>query len=122
VTKKPVISIVDDDESIRIATASLVRSLGYSARSFASAEAFLNSDAAKRSCCVISDVRMPNMSGLEMVRRLRALPCMLPVIFVTGRDPDEVHHTVLLLGNATTLSKPLVGDRLSAALDTVLGA
>ncbi len=47
---------------------------------------------------------------------------MLPVIFVTGRDLDEVHHTVLLLGTATTLSKPLVGDRLSAALETVLGA
>jgi response regulator RpfG family c-di-GMP phosphodiesterase len=74
VTEKPLISIVDDDESIRIATASLVRSLGYKVGSFPSAEAFPKVDEPDRSCCIISDVKMPGMNGLEMVHRLRALP------------------------------------------------
>ncbi|MFP3605914.1 response regulator [Paraburkholderia sp. SIMBA_053] len=116
---KPLISIVDDDESIRIGTASLIRSLGFAVGSFPSAEAFLKADEPDRSCCMISDVKMPGMSGLEMVRRLRALPCLLQVIFVSAWNLEEVCREVIALGNSIILVKPLVAERLSVALETV---
>ena len=80
----PLIAIVDDDDSFRRATTSFIRSLGYAVLPFASAEAFLNSDRLRDTDCVISDVQMPGMNGVELQDKLIAQGHRLPVIFVTA--------------------------------------
>ena len=82
------ISIVDDDESIRDATKRLVRSLGYDAAAFASAEEFLSSDRLNDTVCVVTDVQMPGVSGIELQSRLAAAGHRIPIIFITAY-PDE---------------------------------
>src|SRR5260370_31489715 len=86
--KTPVISIVDDDEAVRLALRSLVRSLGYVSNVFASAEEFLESSHLNETSCLISDVQMPGMNGIELQNRLKILDRGTPVIFVTA-FPDE---------------------------------
>jgi FixJ family two-component response regulator len=83
-----VISIVDDDESVRTATNSLMRSLGFTAYTFASAEEFLRSLQLNDTSCLISDVQMPSMSGIELQRHLIARGHRTPIIFITA-FPDE---------------------------------
>jgi FixJ family two-component response regulator len=90
--KVPVISIVDDDDSVREATKFLVRSLGYTAATFASAEEYLRSDLVRDTSCLITDVKMPGMSGVELQGRLIADDRRIPVIFVTG-FPEEDPRT-----------------------------
>src|ERR1700754_354126 len=87
-TVVPVISIIDDDESIRAGLSNLVRSLGYIVYVFASAEAFLQSTQLCNACCVIADVRMPDMSGIELQARLRSEGNQVPFIFITA-VPEE---------------------------------
>src|ERR1700716_2684600 len=86
--KAPVISIVDDDASVRAATNNLVRSHGYSAHTFASAEEFLQSTHFNDTSCVIADVQMPTMSGVELLITLRTKGHSVPFIFITA-FPDE---------------------------------
>lgn len=81
-----VISIVDDDESVRTATKSLLRSAGYPVETFASAELFLGSGASRKSACVILDLRMPGMGGLELQGWLNAIESKVPIIFVSAHD------------------------------------
>jgi FixJ family two-component response regulator len=80
----PVISIVDDDPSVRIATSRLVRSLGYSVATFASACDFLSSSKAHDASCLIADVQMLGISGIELQNRLIARGCSTPIIFITA--------------------------------------
>ena len=84
----PVISIIDDDASVRVATNRLVRSLGYIAHTFASGDEFLRSPQLTITSCVIADIHMPGMSGIELQSRLRAQGHRLPIIFITA-FPDE---------------------------------
>jgi len=93
------ISIIDDDPSVREATGTFVRSLGYRAALFASAEDFLASDGIHASACVISDVRMPGMTGPELQQRLIDNLVQVPVIFVTAFAEDQVRHRVLTAGS-----------------------
>src|SRR3954451_21934637 len=79
----PIISIVDDDDGVREATASLVRSLGYRASTFASADEFLKSEQVSNTSCLITDVRMPGMSGIDLQDRLIADGHRIPIIFIT---------------------------------------
>lgn len=79
-----VISVVDDDESVRTALDSLLRSHGYTVRAYATAEAFLSSSGANETGCLISDIQMPGMSGIQMYNELSARGIRVPVIFITG--------------------------------------
>jgi len=100
------ISIVDDDECAREATAGVIRSLGYALATYASAEDFLNSDHVRNTSCLISDVHLPGLSGLELYQHLRANGFVVPTIFVTG-CPDETTRTQALAAGAVAfLSKP----------------
>ncbi len=84
----PVVAIIDDDHSMRAATTCLIKSLGYITHTFASAEQFLKSDYVDATSCVIADVQMPHVSGIELQSRLRARGIDTPIIFITAY-PDE---------------------------------
>ena len=116
----PLISIVDDDESIREATKGLVRSLGYLAATFASAEEFLSSDRVEDTRCLITDVQMPGLSGVELQRRLIAQGRPMPTIFVTAFPDDRTRSRVLNAGAIGYLSKPYSEESLIQCLDTAL--
>ena len=116
----PVISIIDDDPSVRKATDGLVRSLGYRSLTFASAEDFLESDHIDDTSCVITDVQMPGLSGVELQSVLNARGARLPMIFITAFPEDRIRRSVLEAGAVGFLSKPfeeaVLIERLQAAL------
>ena len=116
----PVISIIDDDASVRAATNRLVRSLGYVAHTFASADEFLRSSQANESSCVIADIQMPGMSGVELQRRLLSRGYGLPIIFVTAFPDEGIKARVLEAGAVCFLTKPFDGPTLIKYLDTAL--
>jgi len=92
VKKQPVadrfVSIVDDDASVRRSTGRLIRSLGLQAETFASADDFLSSGRADQTACLLLDVRMPSMNGEEVLDRLSAMECIVPVIVITAHEDD----------------------------------
>ena len=114
------ISIVDDDESVREATKGLVRSLGYGAATFASAEDFLQSNQINETECVISDVQMPGLSGVELQSQLIARGNRTPVIFVTASTEERTRARALKAGAIGVLSKPLNEERLIEYIQTAL--
>ena len=116
----PVISIVDDDASVRVATNRLVRSLGYIAHTFASAEEFLASSQANDTCCMIADVQMPGMSGIELQSHLLAQGRRVPIIFITAFPEESTRTKVLSAGAVCFLSKPFDGPTLIRHLDAIL--
>jgi FixJ family two-component response regulator len=116
----PMISIVDDDESVREATKGLVRSLGYGAATFASAEDFLQSNQINETECVISDVQMPGLSGVELQSQLIARGNRTPVIFVTASTEERTRARALKAGAIGVLSKPLNEERLIEYIQTAL--
>ncbi|ALE54145.1 response regulator [Paraburkholderia sp. SIMBA_055] len=115
----PIASIIDDDESVRIATSSLVRSLGWDVRLYASAEDFLASGQIADVACVISDVQMPGMSGLQLQRRLIDDGITLPVIFISAFASDAVRRQALDDGALCVLSKPVDGAAILRCLETL---
>jgi FixJ family two-component response regulator len=118
----PVISIVDDDEAVRLALRSLVRSLGYATNVFASAEEFLESSRLNETACLISDVQMPGMNGFELQSRLKRLECSAPVIFVTA-FPDERNRALALEAGAIGfLEKPFDGRAMVQLIQAALQA
>ncbi len=116
----PVISIVDDDESMREATSALVRSLGFSVATFASAEDFLESDRVDDTSCLITDVQMPGLSGVELQSRLIADGRDMPVIGVTAYPEESIRTRMLEAGAVGFLSKPFNDERLIDCLATAL--
>ena len=114
------ISIVDDDEAIREATESLVRSLGYPAATFASAEEFLRSDSVGNTSCLITDVEMPGLSGMGLQRRLAARGIDMPTIFITAFPEEEARARVMTAGAVGYLGKPFSEASLLECLDTAL--
>jgi FixJ family two-component response regulator len=114
------IAIVDDDESVREATKSLVRSLGYQAATFGSAEEFLGSTQLKSASCLITDVRMPGMSGVELQDRLIADGRNMPTVFISAFSDERVRQKVLESGAIGYLRKPFEEDRLIECIDTAL--
>jgi len=118
--KVPVISIVDDDESFRKAATSFVRSLGYAATAYASAEEFLTAAPIGDTDCLITDVQMPGMTGIELQDRLNSAGPHCPVIVVTA-SPDATRRArALAAGAAGVLGKPFSDETLIACLDDVL--
>jgi FixJ family two-component response regulator len=100
------IAIIDDDVCAREATARVIRSLGYPLATYTSAEDFLSSDQVNDTSCLITDLHLPGLSGLELYQRLHAIGCAVPTIIVTG-NPDETTRTQALAAGAVAfLSKP----------------
>ena len=116
------ISIVDDDESMREAIQSLLRSVGFRAKTFASGEQFLQSDQIENTACLILDVRMPGMSGLELQRRLMATQCRIPIVFVTAHGEEEARARALQEGAVDFLLKPFSEEALLNAIQAALHA
>ena len=114
------ISIIDDDECAREAAERVIRSSGYTVTTYASAEDFLGSDHVNDTSCLITDVHLPGLTGVELYRRLRAKGFAAPTIFVTGH-PDETTRTqVLAAGAVAFLSKPVGKKVLLDCLKTAL--
>jgi FixJ family two-component response regulator len=118
--KAPVISVIDDDRSFRRATARLINSLGHAVASFASAEEFLGSGRLDETACLISDVHMPGMDGIELQNRLRAEGCRVPIIFITGYSEAKARQRALASGAVAFLDKPFRDDELISYLDQAL--
>jgi FixJ family two-component response regulator len=117
----PVISIVDDDESVREAIESLIKSVGLGAQIFASAEDFLNSNGIEETSCLILDMRMPGMSGLELQRRLSADGYQIPIIFISAHSDDQIRGQALGAGAVDFLFKPFSEQALVDAVHEALG-
>ena len=115
-----VISIVDDDEWSRIGTTKLVRSFGFAAHDFPSAHALLNSPLLARTACVISDIQMPVLSGLQLLDELRTHGHDMPIIFVTAFPNERVRAQALLRGAICVLTKPFEGETLELCLAAAL--
>lgn len=120
--KTPVISIVDDDEAVRLALRSLVRSLGYVSNVFASAEEFLESSQLNETSCLISDIQMPGMNGIELQNRLRILDHCTPIIFVTAFPDERNRARALEAGAIGFLEKPFEGRAMIMLIETALRA
>jgi FixJ family two-component response regulator len=116
-TTVPVISIIDDDPSIRAWLNNLVRSLGYVVCSFASAEGFLQSAQLHNTWCVIADVRMPVMTGVELQSHLRGQGYRVPFIFITAAPEDSVRRRAFSDGALCFLTKPFDEDTLISCLN-----
>jgi len=117
----PLISVVDDDISVRKSLDRLIRSVRMKVRVFASAEEFLNSDQPCSTDCLILDVRLPGMSGIELHHHLLASKCNVPVIFITGHGSDD--HARSEAASDWTVAyfiKPFSGDELLDAVNTAL--
>jgi len=106
------ISVVEDDISVRRAIKSLLSSFGYVTATFASAEDFLESDQVDKTTCLICDVNMPGLSGLDLQSRLAAQGRQVPIIFVTASTGERTRARALTAGALGVLSKPFDADRL----------
>jgi FixJ family two-component response regulator len=114
------ISVVDDDQSMRDATSRLMRSLGFSVASFASAEDFLVSDRIEDTSCLITDVQMPGLSGLELQNRLIADGRLMPIIGVTAFPDESIRTQMLEAGAVGFLSKPFKDECIIDCIATAL--
>ena len=114
------ISIIDDDEFMLDAVRNLVRSLGYSAAMFSSAEDYLRSDRLRDCACVITDLQMPGMSGADLQDRLIADGLRTPIIFMTAYSDERAHKRVMDAGAFGFLSKPFDDECLIKCIDEAL--
>ncbi|WP_087042707.1 response regulator transcription factor [Caballeronia ptereochthonis] len=111
--------MIDDDESVRVASSSLLRSLGWAVSLYASAEAFLDTDSLDGLACVITDLNMPGMSGLQLQQRLRELGLGVPVVFITAFASDAARRQALDGGAVCFLSKPVDGTAVADCLERI---
>ena len=118
----PNISIVDDDDAVREAMKGLVRSLGYRAFTFASVEGFFESEQVSNTSCLITDLHMPGLCGVELQDRLIATGHRFPIIFITGYPDEDVRARAIKSGAIAFLSKPFNADHLIGYLDKALKA
>ena len=119
-TAAALISIVDDDDSLRNSLNNLIRSVGFRAQGFSSAEAFLNSNQLHDTACLILDVRMPGMSGLDLQRQMVADNSRIPIVFITSHGDDNARTRALEAGAVAFLYKPFREEALLKAIDSAL--
>jgi FixJ family two-component response regulator len=120
-TAGQLISIIDDDASMREALVGLVRSLGYEVRDFASAEDFLASNDLGTSACLITDIQMPGMDGFALKRELSTRHGSLPVVMVTARTEPGIEEKAMASGARCLLRKPFEADTLANCLQRAIG-
>jgi FixJ family two-component response regulator len=116
----PLISIVDDDHSVRVAVMTLVRSIGFNACSFDSAEGYLASDERRKTSCIVSDVQMQGTNGLDMQSRLVTQNDRTPIIFITAFPQPDLKQRALDAGAVCFLAKPFDGDALIKCIETAI--
>jgi FixJ family two-component response regulator len=120
VPKKPLISIIDDDESVREGTTDLIKAMGFVAAAFQRADDFLNSHHLRSTSCLIADVRMPGMTGLELHNRLVGSGNSIPTILITAFPNDRDRARALRAGVVCYLAKPYKDDDLLACIRSAL--
>jgi FixJ family two-component response regulator len=118
--KRPLLSLIDDDESVRESLPHLLSRFGFEIEVFSSAEEFLASDQMSQTKCVIVDITMPGMSGPELFEELKRLGMRTPVIFITAHRDERERSQVLEQGAVACLFKPFSGTTLRAALDDAM--
>jgi FixJ family two-component response regulator len=116
------VSIVDDDESLRRSVKNLLTSVGFRVETFASAEAFLQSAHRADTRCVVLDLRMPGMGGVDLLMHLAAAGSSIPVIILTAHSDDDARRRTLQAGAVAFLGKPFHGDALLGAVRKALAA
>src|ERR1017187_9770568 len=114
------VAIVDDDDSMRAALQGLLKAAGLSSRAFESAEQFLGSGQQRETACLITDIRMPGMSGLELQARLNADNCKIPTIFITAHGDEEMRFRALRAGAVEFLPKPFDDEVLIESIRVAL--
>ena len=120
-SEDPLIAIVDDDVMICEATTDLVEAFGFNARTFTSAQEFLDSDCVPGTSCLIADVQMPGTSGLQLHRKLIASGHRIPVVFISAFPDQRVRERALSAGALCYLSKPFDGEILRSCIRSALG-
>ena len=118
----PLVVIVDDDASFRQSTDRLIRSFGYRTQVFGTGEDFLSSGAAERADCLLLDVRMPGMHGLDIQRSLAERGTRIPIVFLTGHASDEMERRARSAGAVAFLRKPVAQASLRQAIENVVRA
>ncbi len=106
------VAVVEDDDSYRVAVQRLLKSAGFSVQSFATAEDFLRSGRQYETGCLITDIRMPGMSGLELQAKLNADHCLIPTIFVTAHGDEDMRLQAMRGGAVRFMVKPFDGEIL----------
>ena len=114
------VAIVDDDEAVRVALEGLLKSAGVTARAFESAEEFINSGQQHQTECLISDIRMPGMSGLELQAKLNAEGCRIPIVFITAHGDAKMRMQALRAGAVEFLAKPFDDEVLLESVRAAL--
>ena len=117
-----IVAVIDDDESVRTALNEMLRSAGLSALAFASAEDFLKSGQQRQIACLITDIRMPGMSGLELQAKLNADHYRIPTIFITAHGDEKMRLQALRAGAVEFLAKPFDDEVLLEKVRTTLEA
>jgi FixJ family two-component response regulator len=120
VAANSIISIVDDDQSVRQSLASLLRSVGFAVRAFGSAEDFLKAGQPGATGCLLLDLRMPGMSGLELQQQLAAAGVRVPIVFLTAHGDEEARARALRAGAVAFLTKPFSENALLDAVRVAL--
>lgn len=117
---RALITLIDDDESVRESLPHLLKRFGFEVQAFSSAEEFLASGQVPRTKCLVLDITMPGMSGPDLVEELKHLGWNIPVVFITAERDEKVRSQVLEQGAIACLFKPFSGTTLRAALDNAL--
>jgi|SRR2546421_7168369 FixJ family two-component response regulator len=118
--KSRLVAILDDDELMRSALQGLLKAVGLPAESFASAEEFLNSGQQHQVACLITDIRMPGMSGLELQAKLNAERCKIPIIFITAHGDEKMRMQALRAGAVEFMAKPFDDEVLLESVRAAL--
>jgi FixJ family two-component response regulator len=118
--KTKLVAIVDDDDSVRSALQGLLKAVGLPAQAFASAEEFLESGQQYQTACLIADIRMPGISGLELQAKLNADHCRIPIIFITAHDEAKMRMQALRAGAVEFLAKPFDDEALLESVRAAL--
>lgn len=120
--ERALVSVVDDDESVRESLPDLLREFGFAARAFSSAEEFLSSDCIGQTRCLILDLAMPGMNGLDLQQELKSRGKKIPIIFITAQKDEDIHQQALNEGVVDFLYKPFSDTALLDAVNVAVSA